>query len=154
MLIARRLAGPLPAYQVRIDREAVRLFADAIGAADDVHRDTAAARAAGHRDILAPPTYLFGIDLERGEVLRQLAEAGADPASCLHVSQEFRYTSSVCAGDTLVLWPSFVVPALPARGTREFVARDTMVRRPDGSPVARLRQVVAVQAGRPAGEAA
>ncbi|MGK5697897.1 FAS1-like dehydratase domain-containing protein [Streptomyces sp. URMC 128] len=154
MLIAERLAGPLPAYRVDIDRNAVRRFADAIGATDDVHHDTTAARAAGHRDILAPPTYLFGVDLERGDVLRRLAEAGADPASCLHVSQEFSYVSSVCAGDTLLLSPSFAVPSLPARGSREFVARDTVVRRPDGSRVALLRQVVAVQARRTAGRAA
>lgn len=154
MLIAERLAGPLPAYRVRVERDAVRRFADAIGATDDVHHDSAAARAAGHRDILAPPTYLFGVDLERGDVLRRLADAGADPASCLHVSQEFGYDSSVCAGDTLLLSPSFAVPSLPGRGPRQFVARETVVRRPDGGRVAWLRQVVAVQARATTGSAA
>ncbi|MER6917432.1 MaoC family dehydratase N-terminal domain-containing protein [Streptomyces sp. NPDC000594] len=145
MLIAERLTGPRPAYRVRLERGAVSRFADAIGAGDAVHHDSRAARAAGYRDVIAPPTYLFGVDLDRGGVLELLAEAGADPASCLHVEQEFSYASAVCAGDTLVLRPAFGPAPLPARGALEFVARTTEVERDDGTPVARLRQVVAVR---------
>ncbi|MEV8530868.1 MaoC family dehydratase N-terminal domain-containing protein [Streptomyces sp. NPDC051211] len=147
MLIAETMAGTLPPYRVSLDREDIRRFADAIGATEAVHRDAGTAREAGYRDVVAPPTYLFGVDLDRGGVFRLLAEAGADPASCLHVEQEFSHLSPACAGDTLVFSPRFEMPPLPARGATQFVARHTVVDRADGTPVAVLRQLVAVRTG-------
>ena len=51
-----------------VGREHVRQFADAIGDQNPLYRDHDAAVAAGHRDVLAPPTFLttlgfrFGLD--------------------------------------------------------------------------------------------
>lgn len=147
MLIAEEVAGTLPPYRVRLCRDGICQFADAIGAPQAVHRDGDAARGAGFRDVVAPPTYLFGLDLDHGNVFGFLAHAGADPASCLHVQQEFSYQSSACAGDILVFSPRFDVPALPARGATQLVARHTAVAQTDGTPVAVLRQLVAVRIG-------
>lgn len=154
MLIAEKMAGTLPPYRVRLRRDDIGQFADAIGAPEAVHRDVDAARGAGFRDVVAPPTYLFGVDLDHGNVFGFLTHAGADPASCLHVEQEFNYLSEACAGDTLVFSPRFEVPALPARGTMQFVARHTAITQTDGTPVAVLRQLVAVRTGSDSGGAA
>ncbi|WP_336324110.1 FAS1-like dehydratase domain-containing protein [Streptomyces lavendofoliae] len=154
MLIAERMAGTLPPYRVRLDREDISRFADAIGDPEAVHRDADAARRAGFRDVVAPPTYLFGLDLDHGAVFGFLARAGADPASCLHVEQEFIHRSPACAGDVVVFSPRFEVPPLPARGAAQFVARHTEIARDDGTPVAVLRQLVAVRTGGGSGGAA
>ena len=41
-----------------VGREHVRAFADALGDPNPLYRDRAAAQAAGHPDVVAPPTYL------------------------------------------------------------------------------------------------
>src|SRR5262245_28734175 len=59
MPLAPDLAGrefpPTPPYDV--SRSQIAAFADAIGADDPLHRDPEAAKAAGHPDVIAPPTF-------------------------------------------------------------------------------------------------
>jgi len=50
---------PTPPYEV--GREKIREFADAVGDHNPAYRDPEAARALGHPDVIAPPT--FGIVL-------------------------------------------------------------------------------------------
>lgn len=98
---ASRLATPADPFEV--GREAIREFAAAIGDDDPVHRDRAAARAAGHPDVVAPPTFVVGL------TLRSEAQAAADSfgdidmADVLHRDQAFTYSRPVRAGDRLVV---------------------------------------------------
>jgi len=46
-----------PAATYEVGAEKVREFADAIGAANPVHSDHAAAKSAGFRDLVAPPMF-------------------------------------------------------------------------------------------------
>ena len=59
MALDRELVGrsypPSAVYEV--GRAKIAEFAAAIGADDLVHRDPDAARAAGHPDVIAPPTF-------------------------------------------------------------------------------------------------
>ncbi len=56
--IDRRLIGQFSTpFVVEVERGAIRKFADAIGDADPRHRDVAYARALGHADVVAPPTF-------------------------------------------------------------------------------------------------
>ncbi|MDQ1696208.1 MAG: hypothetical protein QOJ03_1561, partial [Frankiaceae bacterium] len=41
-----------------VSRELIRRFADAIGDSSPVYRDVEAAKALGHPDVIAPPTFL------------------------------------------------------------------------------------------------
>jgi acyl dehydratase len=45
-------------WVVELERGAIARYADAIGDPNPVYRDAAAARAAGHPDIIAPPTFV------------------------------------------------------------------------------------------------
>ena len=69
--VAGRSYPPAPPFQV--GREAVRGFAEAVQAHHPAHHDVAAARALGHADLVAPPTFAV--------VIAQRAEAAvvADP---------------------------------------------------------------------------
>src|SRR5581483_1395254 len=44
-----------------VGREKIREFAEAIGDANPAYTDPEAARALGHRDVIAPPTFVFAI---------------------------------------------------------------------------------------------
>jgi acyl dehydratase len=87
-----------------VGRAKIREFAEAIGDDHPMYRDVAAAQAAGHPDVVAPPTFptiLFGRyameDIVNDEKL------GVDYARLVHGDMKFDYARPVCAGDRLTV---------------------------------------------------
>ncbi len=91
----------MPTAPYLVGREKVREFARAVFATNPVNFDVDAARAAGHTDIVAPPT--FPIVLQEATLAQLLAEpdAGIDFSRVVHGDQRFTYTRPVVAGDEL-----------------------------------------------------
>ncbi|MEW1546686.1 MaoC family dehydratase N-terminal domain-containing protein [Streptomyces tsukubensis] len=90
---------PTPPYEV--GREKIREFADAVGDANPAYTDPEAAKALGHGDVIAPPTFAFAITYRAaGEVLRD-PQLGLDYSRVVHGAQRFAYTRPVRAGDRL-----------------------------------------------------
>ena len=85
-----------------VGREHVRRFADAIGDRNPVYTDPDAARAAGHPDCIAPPTFLtvlnFRFALE-GPIVDP--EFGLDYSRVVHGEQQFELHRPVRVGDVL-----------------------------------------------------
>jgi acyl dehydratase len=85
-----------------VGREHIRQFADAIGDPNPVYRDPDAARAAGHPDVIAPPTFLtvlgfrFGMDSPVVD-----PSLGLNYALVVHGEQKFELHRPVVAGDVL-----------------------------------------------------
>jgi acyl dehydratase len=88
---------------VRVARADLIRFAHATGQTDPLFVDVATARAAGHPDLPAPPTYLFGFTLRGDDPWRWAVDAGLDMGRALHGEQGFTYDAIVHAGDTLTL---------------------------------------------------
>lgn len=90
-----------PSQSYEVGREKIREFADAIGDPNPVYRDPAAARALGHRDVIAPPT--FAVVLTRGPQLAVIDddELGLDFSRVVHGDQKFAYSRAVVAGEVL-----------------------------------------------------
>jgi acyl dehydratase len=84
-----------------VGREKIREFADAIGAPDAVYRDPAAARALGHPDVIAPPTFPVVITMPVTRVVADEPGLGLDFSRVVHGDQRFAYERPVCAGDEL-----------------------------------------------------
>jgi acyl dehydratase len=84
-----------------VGREKIREYANAIGVHADINHDREAARAAGFRDVVAPPT--FAVVYSAGSVAAGVLdpELGIDLARMLHGSQEFAWGEPVCSGDTV-----------------------------------------------------
>lgn len=135
----------LPPHTVQVEAGRLRFFARVIGETDPVQFDEAAARAAGYPALPVPPTFLFCLDMDVPEPYAYLGTMGIDLGRILHGEQHFTYHDPVHAGD----WVRFesVISDIYARkgGALEFVVRDTAVSRPEGSPVADLRSVIAVR---------
>ena len=121
---ARALALQLPSYDVLLERGRLRAFAAAVGESDPLSLDVAAARAAGHPDIPALPTYLFSIELEAPDPLGYLDEIGADLRGILHGEQSFAYHAMVFAGDTITVRPR-IVEAYAKNDRMDFVVKHT-----------------------------
>ena len=126
-----RAYPPTPPYQV--GREKIREFADAIGAADPVHREADKARERGYADVIAPPTFPIVITLEAGNQIFADSELGIDYARVVHGQQRFRYERPVVAGDRLVCVA--VVEDITNRGGHDFVTTRVEVDNTEGERV-------------------
>ncbi len=97
-LLGREFA---PTEPYLVGREKVREFARAVFATNPIHFDPEAARAAGHADVVAPPT--FPVVVQEHTLAQLLAEpdAGIDFSRVVHGDQRFSYSRPVVAGDEL-----------------------------------------------------
>jgi acyl dehydratase len=92
-----------PTSTYEVSREKIREFADAIGDENPLYRDPAAARAAGHPDVIAPPTFVTVINLPAINSVVADPELGLDYARMVHGDQSFSYVRPVRADDRLEL---------------------------------------------------
>ncbi len=90
---------PTPPYLV--GREKVREFARAVFADAPLHTDVDAARALGHADVVAPPTFAMVIQDQTLQQLLSEPDSGIVLARTIHAEQRFAYTRPIVAGDEL-----------------------------------------------------
>ena len=76
-------------------------YADAIGAESELHRDADAARAAGFRDVVAPPMFCVVYSSPAMGPAILDPEVGINLATMVHGGQEFEWGEPVCAGDEI-----------------------------------------------------
>ncbi|MCX4389393.1 MaoC family dehydratase N-terminal domain-containing protein [Micromonospora peucetia] len=126
-----RTYPPTAPYQV--GREKIREFATAIGAADPAHHDPQAARALGHSDVVAPPTFPIVLTMAANQQIIDDPALGVDYSRVVHGDQRFAYTRPVVAGDELVCVS--VIDAVSSRGGHGFLTTRTEVATPAGEPV-------------------
>jgi acyl dehydratase len=90
-----------PPTTYAVGREKIVEYAAAVGERNPLHLDLAAARTAGHPDLVAPP--MFVVVYQGGAVGVPMfdPEVGIDFARLLHAGQEFRWGPLVVAGDEL-----------------------------------------------------
>ena len=84
-----------------VGAEKIREFADAVGAANPVHHDHEAARAAGFRDLVAPPMFCVVYSARAMGPAILDPELGINLATMLHGSQQFDWDEPVCDGDVV-----------------------------------------------------
>jgi acyl dehydratase len=100
-----RLEFPIVRYEV--GREKIGEYVRAIGDRNPLHSDSTAARLAGYRDIIAPPT--FAALFSSGPFRRALADPDwvarsmIDPSRILHGEQSYAFARPVIPGDRLLV---------------------------------------------------
>ncbi|GAA2794742.1 MaoC family dehydratase N-terminal domain-containing protein [Saccharopolyspora taberi] len=107
-----------------VTRGKIREFAEAIGDPNPAYRSVRAARALGHPDLVAPPTFpivITGIG-EAGSPIFD-PDFGLDYRRVLHGEQKFRYRRPVHAGDLLTA--SGLVAEIRDAGPHELVRLET-----------------------------
>lgn len=90
-----------PTAPYLVGREKIREFSRAVLSTNPINLDVAAARAAGHADLVAPTT--FPVVVQEATLAQLLAEpdAGIDFSRVVHGEQRFSYTRAIVAGDEL-----------------------------------------------------
>jgi N-terminal half of MaoC dehydratase len=126
----RALGLTIPPMTVDVERGRLRFFAETIGLTDPIYTDVEAAKRAGHRDLVAPPTFLGNsIELEQPDPLAWLAAVGVNLDRTTHGEQAFAYRSLAYAGDTLTLHRRITDVYLKKNGALEFVVKRTDITR-------------------------
>ncbi|WP_299354871.1 MaoC family dehydratase N-terminal domain-containing protein [uncultured Shimia sp.] len=93
--------------EVQVERGAITFFAETVGETNPIHSDVAAARAAGHPDVVAPSTYPVVLEMaasketERKGQQEVLNLIGADMRYLLHGTESYSYQGLIFAGDTI-----------------------------------------------------
>ena len=132
------------AYEV--GREHIRQFATAIGDRNPLYVDPEVARAAGHRDVIAPPTFLTVLGFRfAGEGPIADPDLGLDYSRLVHGGQTFRSHRPVVAGDRLRLTTR--VDAIRGAGGNELMTTVQEVTDESGEPVATLTSTVVIRGG-------
>jgi len=128
-----------------VEKGRIRFFAEVIGTADPIYLDDAAAKAAGYRNVVAPPTFIFGAESDSGVLMKLLDTLRIDLREVLHGEQRFDYHAPVCAGDTLRFQTRVADIYDKKDGALEFVVNDTKVTNQLGEHVADLHSVIVVR---------
>jgi acyl dehydratase len=124
-----------------VGREKIRDFAIAIGDRNPIYLDTAAAQAAGHPDVIAPPTFLTVLGFRfAGDGPMADPSLGLNYALVVHGEQRFVAHRPVRAGDRLV--SKNVVDDIRDAGRNEMILMRTDVSTEDGEPVATLHSTI------------
>jgi acyl dehydratase len=84
-----------------VSRVKIAEFADAIGDGNPVYRDKAAAQAAGHSDVIAPPTFAIVISMAGSGAALADPGLGLNYAMVVHGEQRFSYSRPIMAGDVV-----------------------------------------------------
>ncbi|HVD58655.1 MAG TPA: MaoC family dehydratase N-terminal domain-containing protein [Thermoleophilaceae bacterium] len=90
-----------PPFEYEVGKEKIAEYARAVGEDNPVYFDREQARAAGFRDIPAPP--MFAVVYSMGSVGPGLfdPDVGINFAMMVHGGQEFAWGEPVCSGDTI-----------------------------------------------------
>jgi acyl dehydratase len=91
-----------PSAVYEVSRAKIAEFAAALGDQDPAYRDPEAARALGHPDVIAPPTFAIVISLGAANVVLDDPEVELDYSRVVHGEQRFTHHRPIRAGDRLV----------------------------------------------------
>src|SRR5690625_4373413 len=119
--ITGRTYPPGPVHVVSAAK--ITEFARATAATSPLHTDPEAARAAGHADVVAPPTFLVSLAQATEARYIEDPEAGIDFTRVVHGEETFNLHRAVVAGDRLV--PTLTVESVrAASGHARATTRD------------------------------
>lgn len=119
---------------VEIERGRIRFFAEVLGEGAAVHRDLEAARAAGHPDLVAPPSYVMVIEADANAELKRRGERSAFDLVCcdyrylLHGDETYEYLGPIHAGEAVTFTTRVIDFYDKKGGAMEFVTLASEIR--------------------------
>ncbi len=119
-----------PPYEYEVGKEKIREYAYAVGEDNPVYFDRDQARAAGFRDIPAPPMFAVVYSARAMAPAIFDPEVGIDFARMVHGGQEFVWGEPVCAGDLVTTEGR--VKEIYERDGRGFYVFESTSRNQDG----------------------
>ena len=116
-----------------VSRVKISEFATAIGDQNPLFHDRAAAHAAGHRDVIAPPTFAIVISVAGSGAALADPGLGLNYAMVVHGEQRFSYTRPITAGD--VVTAQVTITDIRNAGRNVMITTSTEIRTVAGEHV-------------------
>jgi acyl dehydratase len=120
-------------FEVEADR--IRQYAGAVGEQNPVHQDAEAAKAAGFRDVVAPPMFAVVYSAPAMGPAILDPEVGINFPAMVHGGQEFVWGEPVCAGD--VITTAVECKDISERDGRGFYVFESVSTNQDGAETVR-----------------
>jgi acyl dehydratase len=124
-----------PAASFEVEAERITQYADAVGETNPIYRDSDAAKAAGFRDLVAPPMFCVVYSAPA------MGPAITDPdvemnlMAMVHGGQEFVWDEPVCAGD--VISTEVTCKSIDDRGGMGFYVFESISQNQNGAETVR-----------------
>ena len=128
-----------------VDAALIAAFAAAVGSTDPVHTDPGAARAAGYRDVVAPPTMAVRFSQESERAYVGDPEAGIDFSRVVHGEQRFVHHRPITAGDEVL--GTTTVDAVRSAGGHAMVTTRTELATTAGEALSTSTSTIVVRGG-------
>lgn len=126
-----------------VTAEQIAAFADAVRASSPLHRDAAAAKAAGFADVIATSTFAVKFAQQAEALFMTDPQAGVDYARLVHGEESFRHHAPIVAGDELTA--TTTVARIRNAGGHDMVTLNTEVAAADGAKRASTISTVVIR---------
>ncbi|WP_026555824.1 MaoC family dehydratase N-terminal domain-containing protein [Arthrobacter sp. 35W] len=126
-----------------VGREKIREFARAVKATHPAHFDVDAARALGHADLVAPPTFAIIVAQRADAQLIEDPDSGIDFSRVVHAEQRFTHHRPIIAGDELVA--ELHVDSVRGMGGGAMITTRAEISTAAGEPVATTISAILVR---------
>lgn len=126
-----------------VGSEEIKNFAAAVKNTHPQHYDVQAARAAGHKDVVAPPTYLVTLAQRAEAQMVNDPDAEVDFSRVVHADQRFTYHRAVVAGDEL--FAQATVTSVKELAGNRLLTTETEISNVDHAPVATITSTLLIR---------
>ncbi|NYG06373.1 acyl dehydratase [Phycicoccus badiiscoriae] len=134
-----------PSGPYAVDAAMLAAFAAAVGSKDPVHTSPDAARAAGYRDVIAPPTFAVTLAQQCDRQLVEDPEAGIDFSRVVHGEQRFVHHRPITAGDAVL--GTLTVDSVREAGGHAMVTTRTELATQDGEALCTSTSTIVIRGG-------
>lgn len=134
-----------PSGPYAVDAAMLSAFAEAVGSTDPVHHSAEAARAAGYRDVIAPPTFAVSLAQQCDAQYIRDPEAGIDFTRVVHGEQRFVHHRPITAGDEVM--GVLTVDSIRQAGGHSMVTTRTELSAADGTALSTSTSTIVVRGG-------
>ena len=124
-----------PSTTYQVGREKIREYANALGIENPVHFDIEAARAAGFRDVVAPPMFAVVYSSPAMAPAMFDPEVAMNFAAMVHGGQQFEWDEPACSGDEITTTAKCA--SIEERDGKGFYVFETNSVNQDGAQVVR-----------------
>ena len=144
----RTTIGRSVSATVPVERGRIRFFSQVLEEAQTIHTSLSDARAAGHPDLVAPPSFFMVVEADADALLTERGEPTiaqvirADFRYLLHGDEQYTYSGAIYAGDEIV-YESRVVDFYDKKGgAMEFVRIESSLTHADRGLLVRARRTL------------
>jgi len=133
-----------PSAPYLVGREKIREFADAIGDRNPAYHHVDAARALGHADLVAPPTFAIVMATRASSAVIHDPELGLDYSRVVHGEQGFAYVRPILAGDELIV--TTTIESIRTMAGNDMITTRGDIATLEGEPVATATSLIVSRA--------